>query len=257
MTDYSTPRLETWRRWTDGPLLVLAIGSLPLLLLELERHKLTYADRIFLDVVNVALLVAFAVDYIVELALASPRKAYIRGDWTSLLIVVSQALALIPGLAATGSLRALRAGRGIRVIAVVFRLVAIGGASTRQGRALVRKHAARFALGFAGLTWITAAVGFTLAEDVGEHGRVHSFADALWWSAATMTTLGAGEIGPETAVGRMIALSAVLVGLTAGAIVTAKVAEFLVRTGREDAAAADQLSLEATGTSAAQGPAMH
>jgi voltage-gated potassium channel len=248
MTDYSTPRLETWRRWTDGPLLVLAIGTLPLLLLEIERHKLTYADRIFLDVVNIALLVAFAVDYAVELCLASPRKAYIRGDWTSLLIVVSQALALIPGLAATGSLRALRAGRGIRVIAVVFRLIAIGGASTRQGRALVRKHAARFALGFAGLTWITAAVGFTLAEDVGEHGRVDSFADAAWWSAATMTTLGAGDIGPETAVGRMIAIVAVLVGVTAGAIITAKVAEFLVRTGREDAAAAEQQQLEVTGT---------
>ena len=248
MTDYSTPRLETWRRWTDGPLLILAIGSLPLLLLEIERHKLTYGDRIFLDVVNVVLLVAFAVDYIVELVLASPRGAYVRGDWTSLLIVVSQALALIPGLSATGSLRALRAGRGIRVIAVVFRLVAIGGASTRQGRALVRKHAARFALGFAGLTWITAAVGFTLAEDVGAHGRVHSFADAAWWSAATMTTLGAGDIGPETNVGRMIAVVAVLVGITAGAIVTAKVAEFLVRTGREDAESKAQPELEPMAT---------
>jgi voltage-gated potassium channel len=245
MTDYSTPRLETWRKWTDGPLLVLAIGSLPLLLLEIDRHKLTYADRIFLDVVNVTLLVAFALDYIVELTLSSPRWAYIRGDWTSLLIVVSQAIALIPGLAATGSLRAMRAGRAFRAVAVVVRLVAIGGASTRQGRALVRKHAARFALGLAGLTWITAAVGFTLAEDVGEHGRVHSFADTAWWSASTMTTLSAGDIGPETAIGRMIALVAVLVGITAGAIVTAKVAEFLVRTGREDSAAAAE-ELEAT-----------
>ena len=155
MTDYSTDRLKTWRKWTDGPLLVLAIGSLPLLLLEIDRQKLTYADRIFLDVVNVTLLVAFA---------------------------------------------------------VVVRLVAIGGASTRQGRALVRKHAARFALGLAGLTLVTAAVGFTLAEDVGEHGRIHSFADAAWWSASTMTTLGADDIGPETAIGRMIALVVVLVG---------------------------------------------
>ena len=52
-----------------------------------------------------------------------------------------------------------------------------------------------------------------------------------------MATLGAGNIGPSTVVGRMIAIVAVLVGLTAAAIVTAKVAEFLVRTGREDVAA--------------------
>jgi voltage-gated potassium channel len=237
MNDYTTPGLETWRKWTDGPLLVLAIGSLPLLLLEIERHKLTYTDRIFLDVVNVLLLGAFAIDYIVELSLSSHRTALVRSEWTSLLIVVSQAIALVPGLAATGSLRAIRAGRAFRVIAVFLRLFAIGGASTHQGRKLLRRHAARFAFGLAGLTWITAAVGFTLVEDVGAQGRVHSFFDAAWWSASTMTTLGAGDIGPTTAVGRLIALVAVFVGITAASIITAKVAEFLVRTGREDAAA--------------------
>jgi hypothetical protein len=39
----------------------------------------------------------------------------------------------------------------------------------------------------AGLTWLTAAAAFTLAEDVGDNGRVESFADTLWWSAATIT----------------------------------------------------------------------
>jgi voltage-gated potassium channel len=66
---------------------------------------------------------------------------------------------------------------------------------------------------------------------------VHSFGDAAWWAAATMTTLGS-DIQPITPIGRMIALVAVLVGLTAAAIITAKVAEFLVRTAREDAAPA-------------------
>jgi hypothetical protein len=37
MTDYVTPRLAAWRRRTDAPLLILAIGSLPLLLLEVTR----------------------------------------------------------------------------------------------------------------------------------------------------------------------------------------------------------------------------
>ncbi len=42
---YQTSRLLSWRRWTDSPLLVLAVGSLPLLLLEIERDKLTPADQ--------------------------------------------------------------------------------------------------------------------------------------------------------------------------------------------------------------------
>ncbi len=51
--------MRRWRRWTDAPLLVIAIGSLPLLLVELERNQLATADRRFLDIVNV---VVFAVD---------------------------------------------------------------------------------------------------------------------------------------------------------------------------------------------------
>ena len=246
MNDYITPRLATWRKWTDGPLLVLAIGSLPLLLLEFARHQLAYADRIFLDVVNIAILVAFAIDYIVELTFASPRRSYVRHEWTSLAIVVSQALALVPFFRAAGSLRALRAARGLRAASVTLRLLAIGGASAHEGRTLLRKHAARFALGFAGLTWLTAAVGFTLAEDVGENGRVHSFFDAVWWSATTITTVGYGDIAPITVAGRLIGMATMFIGIGAFAVVTAKVAEFLVRSSREDAALAE--------ASAAAGP---
>src|SRR5688572_26878731 len=75
MTDYITPRLARWREATDAPLLILAIGSLPLLLLELDRNDMTHSDRVFLDVVNVVVLVAFALDYLVELALASNRRS--------------------------------------------------------------------------------------------------------------------------------------------------------------------------------------
>jgi voltage-gated potassium channel len=234
---YSTPRLETWQRWTEAPLLVLAIGSLPLLLLEVARQDLTYGDRIFLDIFNILVLVAFAVDYIVELVLASPRPAFVRHEWTSPLIVISQMMALIPGLAATGSLRALRAGRAFRATSVLFRLLAIGGASAREGRTIIRKHAARFALAFAGLTWITAAVGFALAEGIGEHHRVHSFFDAIWWSASTITTVGYGDIAPVTVAGKLIGMATMVIGVGAFAVVTAKVAEFLVRSGREDTAA--------------------
>ncbi|HEX4982351.1 MAG TPA: ion transporter [Ilumatobacteraceae bacterium] len=147
MTDqvYVTPGLLRWRRATDGPLLVLAIGSLPFLPLEFARHDLPRSNRVMLDVVNVAVLVGFALDYLVELALASNRRAFVRHEWTSLVIVAAQAAALLPALAAFGVLRVLRGARAFRAIAVVFRLIAIGGASAREGRDLIRRRAATFA----------------------------------------------------------------------------------------------------------------
>ena len=229
MDDYMTPRLAAWRRRTDAPLLILAIGSLPMLLLDLKRHDLAYHDRVFLDIVNIVVLVAFAVDYGVELAVAGNRRKYVRREWTSALIVVAQALALAPALTAVGALRILRAGRAWRAIAVLGRVFAIGGAAAREGRDILRRHAARFALGLAGLTWITSAVGFTLAEDVGSSGRIHSFGDAIWWSSATITTVGYGDVVPVTPLGRMIGVATMLVGISTFAVITAKMAEFLVR----------------------------
>jgi voltage-gated potassium channel len=242
VSEYVSPGVARWRRRTDAPLLALAIGSLPLLLLEVGREGLTIGDRRFLDIVNVVVLVAFAVDYVTELALARPRWGYVRGEWTSLLIVIAQAVALLPALTGFGLLRLLRTGRLWRSVAVLARMVAVGGAAAAEGRAILRRHAAAFALSVAGLTWLSAAVGFTLAEDVGASGRLHSFFDALWWSSATITTVGYGDVYPITAVGRLIGVVTMVVGISTFAVVTAKVAEFLVRSRPliETASSADE-----------------
>lgn len=229
-----TPGLARWRRITDAPLMVLALASLPLLLLELARDELTHADRTFLDVVNVVVLVAFAGDYVVGLALASRKGQYVKKEWSSLLIVLAQVLALVPSLASFGVLRILRAGRAWRLIAVLARVIAVGGRAARDGRTILRRKAASFALGVAGMTWLTSAVAFTLVEDVGENGRLHSFFDGLWWSSTTITTVGYGDVFPVTTAGRLIGVFTMLVGISAFAIVTAKVAEFLVRADLND-----------------------
>lgn len=234
-----TPTLIAWRRRTDAPLLVLAIGSLPMLLLDLKRGSLTHHDRVFLDIVNIAVLVAFATDYAVEFAVTRNRRVYVRREWTSALIAIAQALALAPALAGFGALRILRAGRIWRAIAVVGRVFAVGGAAAREGKSILRRHAAAFALGMAGFTWITSAVGFTLAEDVGVNGRIHSFGDAIWWSSATITTVGHGDVAPVTVVGRLVGVVTMVVGISTFAVLTAKIAEFLVRTDRSDSAQAN------------------
>jgi hypothetical protein len=116
------------------PLLAIAIGSLPLLALELARNDLPRSDRVLLDVVNLAVLASFAIDYLVEfLFSAPPRAQYVRNEWTSLLIVLAQAAAVLPGLAGFGVLRLLRGARVIRSFAVVLRMVAIGGSAAREG----------------------------------------------------------------------------------------------------------------------------
>ena len=219
-----SPRLVAWRRWTNVPLLCIAIGSLPLLLLEIVAHRLSDSDQTFLTVVNVTVFFAFAIDYVVELAVTYERKSYVRTQWGSLLIVITQFLALLPALGFLGILRGVRA---LRVIAALSRILAIGMASKEQGRNFFREKAASLAFGIAGLTLLSSAAAFTIAEDVGSGRRIGSFFDALWWAVATITTVGYGDIYPVTAAGRIIAVFTMVVGVSTLAVVTARIAQFL------------------------------
>jgi len=227
--------ISTWRRWTDTPLLIIAIGSLPFLLLEIERSQLVRTDRVLLDVINVLVLVCFALDYAIGFALTTSRRQYVRHEWASLLIVLAQALVFVPALAGFGVLRAFRGARLLQIIAVTVRVLAIGGAARAKGREKLRREAGNLALGVAALTWISSAVAFTLAEEVGDGQRIPSFFDALWWSSATITTVGYGDIFPVTTAGRLVGIVTMFVGISAFAVVTAKIAEWLV-TARSDEA---------------------
>ena len=222
-----SPKLQNWQNKTDGLLVVIAVGSLPLLLLETISDRLPDGDKNFIVIVNLVVFIAFAIDYIVKLVLSDSKPTYIRTQWLSFLIVISQLLALLPALGVLGVLRGVRA---IRVLSIIARVIGIGAATKSSGKEFFKKRAASVAFGIAGLTLITSAVAFTIAEDVGDGRRINSFFDALWWSAATITTVGYGDIYPVTTAGRIIAVFTMVVGISTLAVVTARIAKFLIAT---------------------------
>jgi voltage-gated potassium channel len=228
-SSYINDSLVRWRKYFDGPLIALILASIPLLILEIARTEMSAADQLFLDAVNAFIFAVFLIDYVVEISLSSNRRAYFRSEWLAAIIVLSQGLALFPAFAVLGFLRGLRAARALRGLVVVVRLVAIGGLIARDGRTMLSKYAARVALGAAALTWLSAAVAFTLVEDVGEGQRLGSFFDSLWWATSTMTTVGYGDVFPVTAAGRVVGGITMLVGISAFAVVTARVASLLVQ----------------------------
>lgn len=107
------------------------------------------------------------------------------------------------------------------------------------------------------LLWIGAV--WVLSVERGVDGaQITNFADSLWWSIVTVTTVGFGDFAPVTFTGRIVASVMMLIGIALIGVVTASVAAWFVsltssqeeadddaRDSRDDAMAQRVIELEA------------
>lgn len=220
---------KVWRRPPSGILLLAAVGSVPILLLEFAASDLPRGDQLFIRSVNLAVLALFMIDYVLGLAVAVNKGEFVRSEKIGLIVVVASLLSLVPSVAWLGSLKILRLAPAVRAGVVLLRLASAGGVAAREARRTAKRRALSTGLAATFLVWITAATAFTIVEDVGVNGRYESFFDALWWSLTTITTVGYGDIVPVTAVGRLVGSFCMIIGIGMFGLITARLAALLVQ----------------------------
>lgn len=214
-------RRARWEHRTDLPLLALAVLFLVTLLLP-YAVQLTPAQSRALQVVDVAVWAAFAVDYLVRLVLSTRRWEFVRSHRLDLLVL------LLP------LLRPLRALHLLRLL----RVAAVFAVAHRRARS-VRLAVGTYVTGATVLVVCLAAVAELEAERGAENANIKTLPDALWWAIATVTTVGYGDRYPVTALGRLIAVGLMLIGIALIGLVTATIATWFV--GRlRDVQAAEQ-----------------
>ena len=80
---------------------------------------------------------------------------------------------------------------------------------------------------------LAAATLMYVVERNGD-GPIQTYADALWWAAATVTTVGYGDVFPKTPAGRGIAFLLMLIGISMFGVLTARVAALFVEASEEN-----------------------
>lgn len=63
---------------------------------------------------------------------------------------------------------------------------------------------------------------------------INSFTDAIWWAIVTTTTVGYGDISPETGLGRIIAIVLMIVGIGIIGAITGSVATYFTSNKEEE-----------------------
>nr|XP_057944769.1 potassium voltage-gated channel subfamily KQT member 1.1 [Doryrhamphus excisus] len=193
-------------------LIVLACVILSVLSTIREYEALTHRTLYWMEIF---LVVFFGVEYIVRLWSAGCRSKYV-GFWgrlrfarkpisvIDLIVVVSSILVLTLG--ATGQVFATSAVRGIRFLQILRMLhVDRQGGTWRLLGSVVYMHRQELIttlyIGF--LSLIFASYIVYLAEQ--DSDTFGNYADAMWWGVITVTTIGYGDIIPQSWLGKTIA----------------------------------------------------
>jgi voltage-gated potassium channel len=167
-----------------------------------------------LEATELILTVVFAAEFAGRIVASRDRAAYLRGHWIDL-------VALVPASRGLRVLRILRLLRLVRAFAGVYRALGhLGSLGEHRGLQTI-------VLSWLGVMVICCAAIYFAERDV--NATIRSPFDALWWGISTMTTVGYGDVVPQTAEGRIAASALMLLGIGLFSAVTAIITSFLVR----------------------------
>jgi voltage-gated potassium channel len=218
------------------PMLIASVAVIPSLVVEQTATNPAVAAVAW--AINALIWLAFLVEYALLFWIAPDRWLYVKSHKLDLAIVVLSPPLLVPE--AMGALRAVRSLRILRMMRAaraarsarglrLLRLFAfVGRAVTGANRAL-RRHGTHYVIAAVLLSVLVAGGLLHLLEPY----HVPTMWDGLWWAITTVTTVGYGDITPETWIGKALAVVLMVVGIGLMAVVTANIASWFVQKDQE------------------------
>ena len=208
----------------DWVVIALIIFSLMTFSLEtLPRLPVGLSD--VLHWTEVGIVALFSVEYLLRVWVAGKPLKFVFSFYG-----IVDLIAILPTLLALGlDLRSARAFRFVRVLRLM-KLARYSYALSRFRNALVaaREELVIFSVFTAVLLWL-AAVGIYYFEHEAQPEAFASVFHSLWWSVATLTTVGYGDIYPIPTGGQAFTFLVLMIGLGIVAVPAGILASALAR----------------------------
>lgn len=203
----------------DGPTTFLAVVFAVALGVELVLGAQGQPIPPVLTWLQLAIWAIFAIHFGLGIAISPDRLRYLRRNWLTALSL------LVPFLRAFRALRVLRLLRATNSV----RLLAGFNRVARALQSTLAWTRAGYAAALTATTVLVGSVGLLMFEADAPGSEITDYSEALWWAAATVTTVGA-QTDPVSVGGRLVALVLMLAGLVLLGYVAGVLAAWLFST---------------------------
>tara|TARA_R110002110_G_scaffold66978_1_gene183025 strand:- start:122845 stop:123726 length:882 start_codon:yes stop_codon:yes gene_type:complete len=204
-------------KWFDIALITVILASVAVIMLDsIDDLHLRYG-LLFLQIEWVFTLL-FTLEYFIRIWCSSNRKAYVLSIYgvVDLLALLPTYLSLlVPQAAPLLIIRMLRILRIFRVL----RLLTLLNEANELAAALHRSSRKIFVF-FSMMIILATIFGSLLYVIEGAEHGYSSIPESIYWAIVTITTVGYGDVVPQTALGRAIAAVGMLIGYAVIAVPT-------------------------------------
>lgn len=208
--------LHDLEAWLHTPMIILSFVWLLMVLAEF-----VWGTSRLIETFGTAIWLVFMAEFILRLLLAPDKLLFLRGNIITIIALLVPAFRL---LRAFRVLRLARATRGLRLVKVV--------GTANRGMNALKASLGRRGLGYVLATTVLVALlgaaGMLAFEPASEiAGGFTSYADALWWTAMLLTTMGS-QFWPQSPEGRLLCLLLSVYGFAVFGYITASFASFFI-----------------------------
>lgn len=191
-----------------GKAINLAITSLVLLssaIFVAETYEISPAIRDKLNLLDSAILYVFAIEYLLRFWCADRKLRYVFSFYS-----LVDLLAILPFFLSSIDIRFIRLFRWFRILRLIRFIegrTIFGYVSSEDGVAVTRILFTLFSIVFvyAGLIY--------QVEHPANPAKFQTFLDAVYFSIATMTTVGFGDVTPTSQIGRLLTVLMIITGI--------------------------------------------
>jgi voltage-gated potassium channel len=202
-------------KWLEPIMVLLGLTWLTLLVAEfvwgLTRWMRWAGDAIW---------IVFLLEFLLRYSIAPAKRLFLRRNWLTLIALALPALRV---LRVARALRLFRFTRGLKLV----RLLTSMNRGLRSLAHAMQKRGAGYVSVLTLTVTFAGAAGMLVFEGGGANAPFSGYAEALWWTAMVVTTLGS-DFWPQTPEGRVLTLLLSIYAVGVFGYLAASLASFFI-----------------------------